>query len=116
MGKAVSIVVREGEGDQQLSRDDAETRPEGAVMRRERDDQLPEAEVRLGIDSDRHYMERDERAGQHTGKSVDVFQCEAGPSFEVLLAGQEQAQGDRRRHEQVGDQAGRASRVPVDRE
>jgi hypothetical protein len=47
---------------------------------------------------------------------MDVLDGEARPPVETFLAREGETERDRRGHEQVGDDSGRAGRVPVDRE
>src|SRR4030095_9604984 len=47
---------------------------------------------------------------------MDILDGEARPPVEALLAREGETERDRRGHEQVGDDSGRAGRVPVDAE
>jgi hypothetical protein len=71
--------------------------------------------VSLRVDSEPEDVHGDERPGEHACKSMDVLDGEARPPVEALLAGEGETERDRRGHEQVGDDSGRAGGVPVDR-
>ena len=67
------------------------------------------------IPSQKH-VEGDEDSGEQAREAVDVLDGEPRPALEARPAGHEQAERDRSRDEDVGDDARRAGRVPVDGE
>src|SRR6185436_8501968 len=83
VAQALSVVVRDGEREQQLRSDDAQAGTKRAVARDERDDDRLRGQVRLRVDREPEDVEGDEDSGQQAGEAMDVLDGEPRPALEA---------------------------------
>ena len=109
---APAQVVRDREREQELHGDDAEARPQRPVGGAEGDDELAQRERHGRVERDPEDVDADERARKQPQEAVHLLDAEARQARQVRPTREREAEGDRGRQEDVGDDAAGAGRVP----